>query len=662
MYFAISVLCIIGIASVIGTVLQQNKPYTDYIIKFGSYWHEVFLSLGLYDVYSTVWFLTLVFFLVVSTSTCIYRNTPTMLREYRQYRENAKSKTLKTMRHVQTYTGTGELTSFAEQCAQFLTLEKYKFKIKKHDDYQLIAAKKGSLNRIGYIMTHVGMVVIMVFAFIDGKFHLTWKEWVGGKQIEKRSIPIEEIPSRSKFAVNELVGFRGVANIPEGETHDFVAISQRDGYYIQALPFTITLKDFHIDYYETGMPSAFKSDLVIKDKDSGKSFEHTISVNHPLIHRGYAIFQASFEDGGSKLDIKAWPVASKDTRPIELSGIIREHKDVQTHLGKYTLEFQDFKPINVFPNEDPDIKKKFKNMGPSFVYRLRDATGQAREYTNYMIPVMQDGRAFFLTGMRASVTEEYRFLHIPIDDKGGIERFIKFQAVLNNDELLRRITQTSVKQSLKGSQRDTPEMQQQVAQSMFNLVKIFVRGGYVALDEEIRNKVPKEKQEQVAGAYIKVLENALQNVYLVVLRDEGINLADGMNAKNGQFFEDAVNAIAGIGAYGSPFILQLTNFTHREASGLQISRAPGQKYVYVGCVMLIIGVFMMFYINHQRIWIMLRPNPNPDQQNGNKMEILVAGMGNRHEADFNQFFIDFNGRLQQAVPEIKSQQEPNGSV
>ncbi|MGM0679240.1 MAG: cytochrome c biogenesis protein ResB, partial [Pseudomonadota bacterium] len=42
MNLAITMLVVIAVASVIGTVLQQNQPYQDYIIKFGPYWHEIF--------------------------------------------------------------------------------------------------------------------------------------------------------------------------------------------------------------------------------------------------------------------------------------------------------------------------------------------------------------------------------------------------------------------------------------------------------------------------------------------------------------------------------------------------------------------------------------------------------------------------------------------
>jgi ResB protein required for cytochrome c biosynthesis len=63
MNLAITLLVAVAIASIIGTVLQQNQPYPDYVIKFGPFWFEVFKSLDLFDVYSSVWFLVIFRFL-----------------------------------------------------------------------------------------------------------------------------------------------------------------------------------------------------------------------------------------------------------------------------------------------------------------------------------------------------------------------------------------------------------------------------------------------------------------------------------------------------------------------------------------------------------------------------------------------------------------------
>ncbi|MBU2769197.1 cytochrome c biogenesis protein ResB, partial [Acidithiobacillus ferrivorans] len=84
MRLAVSLLVLLAIASVIGTVLNQQQPYEDYALKFGPFWFDVFRDLGLYNVYRTNWYLAIVGFLVLSTSTCLIRNTPRMIREMRE--------------------------------------------------------------------------------------------------------------------------------------------------------------------------------------------------------------------------------------------------------------------------------------------------------------------------------------------------------------------------------------------------------------------------------------------------------------------------------------------------------------------------------------------------------------------------------------------------
>ena len=64
MRFAISMLSVVGLASIIGTVLQQNQPYESYIVNFGQFWFELFEMLSLYNVYQATWFLLILFFLV----------------------------------------------------------------------------------------------------------------------------------------------------------------------------------------------------------------------------------------------------------------------------------------------------------------------------------------------------------------------------------------------------------------------------------------------------------------------------------------------------------------------------------------------------------------------------------------------------------------------
>ena len=62
--------------------------------------------------------------------------------------------------------------------------------------------------------------------------------------------------------------------------------------------------------------------------------------------------------------------------------------------------------------------------------------------------------------------------------------------------------------------------------------------------------------------------------------------------------------------YPAPVLLQLTGFNQVQASVFQMARAPGKKLVYLGAVLLIIGVFAMLYIRERRLWIWLAPAAN----------------------------------------------------
>ena len=50
MRFAVSLLTFIAIATIIGTVLEQNQTEIQYIDKFGTYWYSVFRKFDVHDI------------------------------------------------------------------------------------------------------------------------------------------------------------------------------------------------------------------------------------------------------------------------------------------------------------------------------------------------------------------------------------------------------------------------------------------------------------------------------------------------------------------------------------------------------------------------------------------------------------------------------------
>jgi cytochrome c-type biogenesis protein CcsB len=67
------------------------------------------------------------------------------------------------------------------------------------------------------------------------------------------------------------------------------------------LPFSVKLEDFVLDTYQGTMrPSGFASQVVITDLDTGRSFPARIFMNTPLHHRGWSLFQSSYQQQGGR--------------------------------------------------------------------------------------------------------------------------------------------------------------------------------------------------------------------------------------------------------------------------------------------------------------------------------------------------------------------------
>jgi cytochrome c biogenesis protein len=79
----------------------------------------------------------------------------------------------------------------------------------------------------------------------------------------------------------------------------------------------------------------------------------------------------------------------------------------------------------------------------------------------------------------------------------------------------------------------------------------------------------------------------------------------------------------------------MTKFEQREASGLQLTRSPGKNLVYLGSVLLVLGIFAMIYIRERRIWLLIKPEKS----------VLFAMSANRKNRDFEIEFNRYQGQL-----------------
>ncbi|WP_303908555.1 cytochrome c biogenesis protein ResB [Thiohalomonas denitrificans] len=636
MNLAITLLVAVSIASIIGTVLQQNLPYNDYVIKFGPFWFEVFNALGLYDVYGTPWFLVLLGLLLVSTTVCVFRNTPAIIRDMRHFRLDVQTKSLRSFRHHAEWSVKGAPSELADRLGKQLKRDGYRT---RQGDYggnaRIVGAMRGSMGRLGYLLSHSAIVIICIGGLMDGNLPLKFADSTGKIRAETRDLPIANVPAKSVIA-SDSGSFRGTVNIPEGSSADFVYLGLRDGYLVQKLPFEIALDEFRIEHYPTGQPKSYESDLIIFDEELEEPLRKTIAVNHPLVYKGYAIYQSSFSDGGSRMVLQAHSLDNPDTEALRLEGRIGQRLPVETPRGKRTVELIDFKPFNIFPIEEEDGSEGQKNFGPSVIFRLRDASGEALEYVNYMQPVPRGESLFFLSGVRSTPSEPYQYLHLPLDENDSLKRFLRLRAKAMEMNHLQ--TEVAAQLASMAGSADA-ELPQKVANSIVELVQTFVAEGIGAVVARVESSAPEAEQDAALKSFVNVIQNTLGAIYVDLLaEEEGKDLGEGVSAADQRFFEDAMNALSLMGSYGSPFVAQLTDFEQVQASGLQITKSPGKDIVYLGCVMLMAGVFFMFYMHHRRLWVRI-------EEDGENSRILFAGTGHRNRGDFGKEFQRLQRRL-----------------
>ncbi len=672
MRFAIALLTVICIASVIGTVLKQHEPLPNYVNQFGPFWAEVFNALNLYSVYSAWWFLLILAFLVTSTSLCIARNTPKILADLKVYKEGMREHSLQAFHHKAQGEVEGTPEAAAQRLGQLLVSGGWKVKLQQREQGWMLAAKAGAANKLGYIAAHSAIVLVCLGGLLDGDLIVRAQTWFGGKSVYNGGGLIADVPEQHRLSERNPT-FRGNLLVAENTVSSTAILNQSDGILLQELPFAIELKKFIVEYYETGMPKLFASDIVIHDRATGEQQSARVEVNRPASFKGIEIYQSSFDDGGSSVKLQAWPMQSA-TRPFEVEGTVGSSTELSNGSEKLRLEFTGLRVINVENMADAaranaasaaseavasdlrqtiegrlgaghktSTKKTLRNIGPSVSYKLRDAAGQAREFNNYMLPVdMGDGQPLFLLGMRESPAEPMRYLRVPADEQGELAGFIRLRAALQTPELRERAVQRYARLAVDPKR---PDLAQPLAESARRALDLFAGlekvkgqsvGGLQALADFMEANVPEAERNRAGEMLVRILNGVLYELDAAA-REQARVPALPQDKVQG-FMSQAVLALSDAPLYNAPMVLMLKDFSQVQASVFQVARAPGKTVVYLGCALLILGVFAMLYVRERRLWIWLTPQ-------GLGSQASLALSSNRQSMDVDREFEQLRKRL-----------------
>jgi cytochrome c biogenesis protein len=642
MRFAIALLTVICIASIIGTVLKQHEPINNYINQFGPFWAELFQTARLDSIYSAWWFLLILAFLVISTSLCIARNTPRIVADLRTYKEGIRVQSLRAFGQRAETVLAEKPDVAANRIGQLLVSGGWKVKLQHREgDGWMVAARTGGAHKLGYIAAHGAIVLVCLGGLLDGELIVRAQTWFNGKSVYTGGGLIADVPPQHRLSPNNPT-FRGNILVPEGGQSSVAILNQSDGVLLQELPFSIELKKFIVDYYSTGMPKLFASEVVLHDRATGEQVPARIEVNHPASYKGIEIYQSSFDDGGSSVKLKAVPMAAA-AKPFEVEGIIGNSTEITNGTDRLTLEYTALRVINVenfgesangAMTSGADVRKVdlrgelesrlgaanktnkpkvLRNIGPSIGYKLRDAAGQAREFQNYMVPVdTGDGQPVFLLGVRERPDEPFRYLRVPADDKGSMDDFVRMRETLADGAARSRAIDRYI---ARATDPKRPELAQQLRVSAGRALALFAgaerakadavsTGGWQAIAEFMEANVPEGERERAGAVLVRILNDVLFEV-LNVSREKAGLAALPADEKTQAYLTQAVLAISDAHFYPAPVAMMLTDFKQVQASVFQVARAPGKNIVYLGCLLLIIGIFAMLYIRERRLWVWL---------------------------------------------------------
>ena len=270
---AIGLLIAIAIASGLGTLVPQKESVELYHRVYDAQpWLGVLngdriLALQLDHVYSSGWFLALLAWLGVALILCSWRRQWPALQAALRWIDYSNPRQLSKLTLAETLS-CRDPESTLQQLQTLLSARGWQLRAEPGR----LAARRGVSGRVGPLLVHAGLVVLMVGA--------AWGS-LAGQRLERFLSPGN---------VLELLDSRGQTQV------------------------TVSLEDFGIDRDPAGRPEQFHSRLRLQPggtqsgSTAGDAEQREISVNHPLRYHGMTVYQADWALAAVQVQLGRSPV------------------------------------------------------------------------------------------------------------------------------------------------------------------------------------------------------------------------------------------------------------------------------------------------------------------------------------------------------------------
>ncbi|MEO1590522.1 MAG: cytochrome c biogenesis protein [Cyanobacteria bacterium J06632_22] len=280
---AIILLLAIAAFSIIGTVIEQGQTlafyqenYPEDPALFGFLSWKVLLTAGLDHVYRTWWYLSLLLLFGASLTACTFTRQITALRWFsRTWNFYSKPRQFEKMA-LSTELNSTTLQDLISQ------LQQRRYRIFEKDN--MVYAHKGLVGRIGPIVVHASMLLILVGAIYGA-----------------------------------MTGFFAQEVVPSGQTFRVQNIFDAGPWAAAQIPkdWSVKVNDFWIDYSPEGRVEQFYSDLSVLDDGGEEVKRKTVWVNEPLRYKNVTMYQADWGIAAVRVKVNNSPIFQLPMGEIE---------------------------------------------------------------------------------------------------------------------------------------------------------------------------------------------------------------------------------------------------------------------------------------------------------------------------------------------------------
>ena len=282
---AIVLLLAIAVVSITGTVIEQVETLTFYQQNYpespalyGFLTWKVILALGLNHVYSTWWYLSLLILFGTSLTACTFtRQLPALkaAHKWKYYQKPQQFEKLALSAELEH----GSIQSLIP------LLEQQNYRVWQRDN--ALYARKGIIGRIGPIVVHIGMLIVLAGGM--------WGIFTG-------FFAQEMVKSGNTFKITNIIesGPYSAAQIP---TDWFVRVNR-----------------FWIDYTDNGDIDQFYSDLSVLSDRGEELKRETIHVNKPLRYDGVTLYQTNWSIAAVRVQLNNSPIFQLPVAKLDTLG------------------------------------------------------------------------------------------------------------------------------------------------------------------------------------------------------------------------------------------------------------------------------------------------------------------------------------------------------